>query len=102
MLQDRDLDPGMWTRGHRSAPSRPEDTAIYESRMSGAFPCVPPWHKRRALSPWICDTITSGNSGLVCGHVRGSVVSLMRVALYACVLTDDQHTLAMPKDAMRV
>jgi len=33
--QDRDLNPGTWTRGHRSAPSLPENTAVYERSMSG-------------------------------------------------------------------
>jgi hypothetical protein len=35
--QDSDLNPGMWTRGHRSVPSIPENTEIYERRMRGIF-----------------------------------------------------------------
>src|SRR6266446_2293332 len=52
----------MWTRGHRSAPRIPENTAIDERRMSGAFPCVPLWHKRRGLSPPMCAMLTPSGS----------------------------------------
>jgi hypothetical protein len=60
-----------------------------------------PWHKRSVLLPLTYATLTSGNLGLVCGYFRGSFVSPMRVALYARVSIHDQHTLAMPIDAMR-
>jgi hypothetical protein len=39
--QDSDLNPGMWTRGHRSRPSILENTAIDERSMREVCLCVP-------------------------------------------------------------
>jgi hypothetical protein len=62
---------------------------------------LPGWHKTRDLSPKICDTLTPGNSRVALPILQGGFVSPMRVALYARVSAHDQHTLAMPMDAMR-
>jgi hypothetical protein len=98
--QDRDLNPGIWTRGHRSAPSIPENTEIYERRMRGAFPCVPLWHKRRGLSPPMCDMLTPGNATLACATWQRGFVSPMRVGLEARVVIHDSHTRVMRIDTM--
>ena len=49
--QDSDLNPGLWTRGHRSVPSLSENTAIDERSMRGVCLCVPRWHKTSVVSP---------------------------------------------------
>ena len=97
--QDRDLNPGMWTRGHRSAPSIPENTAIYERRMRGAFPCVPPWHKRSALSPLICAMLTPGPTTLACATGQRGIVSPMHDGLETRVVIHDAPTRVRWRDA---
>ena len=82
----------MWTRGHRSAPRIPENTAIDERRMSGAFPCVPLWHKRRGLSLPLCATLTPANSTIALPTVQWGFVSSMHVGLSARVVIYDSHT----------
>src|SRR5437879_2610268 len=78
----------------------PTLTTICGIQVRGAFPCVPPWHKRSTLSSEICDTLIPGNSTVACHRFQGGFVSPMRVALYARISTHDQHTLAMQMDAM--
>ena len=72
-----------------------------ERSMRGACPYVSPWHKRRGVSPQICDTLPPGNSRVALPILQGGFVAPLRVALHACVSPHDQHTLAMQMDAMQ-
>ena len=99
--QDSDLNPGLWTRGHRSVPSLSENTAIDERSMRGVCLCVPRWHKTSVVSPEICGTLTPGNSRValpLCGGVlchTGREVS-------DHVATDDHHPMARKRTATQV
>ena len=72
--QDSDLNPGMWTRGHRSVPRIPENTANDERRVRGVCLCVPRWYKTSVLSPpdcnlellgTVCSPVADGEGGFV-------------------------------------
>jgi hypothetical protein len=73
--QDSDLNPGLGTRGHRSAPSIPENTAIDERRSRGTFACVPRWHKTRAMSPPMCAMLIPRHATLACATWQRGFVS---------------------------
>ena len=99
--QDSDLNPGLWTRGHRSVPSLSESTAIDERSMRGVCLCVPRWHKTSVVSPEICDTLTPGNSRVALPLFRGVLCHTGReVSVH--VATDDQHPMARKMTAMHV
>src|SRR4030095_8241336 len=89
--QDRDLNPGIWTRGHRSAPSIPENTEIDESRMRGAFLCVSPWHKRRDLPLPFCYPLTPGNTRVSCCCFPEDFVSPPRAITRVLWLSSVSH-----------